>query len=114
MAVASGVSVSVQCRRTTAARAQAPFVAAKRMASVSSISAAASLQSAAPARAVRCRAAAALSVRSEISCERRPAACCWWALPEVACSGSGKQHSHAIFSRPPRPPCRPTPPRPQM
>lgn len=58
--------------RSSGRRAQQAFVAApaQRLASVSSISAASSLAPAAAVRAPRCRAAAAVSVRSEITCER--------------------------------------------
>ena len=77
----SATQVAASCRfaaasqsRPASRRAPAAFAMAapaQRLASVSSISAAGSLAPAAAARAPRCRAAAALSVRSEITCELR-------------------------------------------
>lgn len=69
-------AASSQSRASARRVQQAAFVAApaQRLASVSSISAASSLAPAAAVRAPRCRAAAALSVRSEITCER-PTGC---------------------------------------
>lgn len=75
----AATQVAASCRfaaassqsRPAGRRVQAAFVAApvQRLASVSSISAASSLAPAAAVRAPRCRATAALSVRSEITCE---------------------------------------------
>ena len=95
-----GCSAAVQARRPTQQRAQAAFVAAapaRRMASVSSITAAASVTAAAPARAVHCRAAAALSVRSEISCECACVAGCI-----VGAAGAPALHMPALHATTPK------------